>query len=104
MNSENTQAQNSEQETPSPKLNPDFGHRMSAWHSKESTLTDSVLLMTDRALGVLQLIANQFYDEDCNRLNDALMTGAIDAAISEVEDIKALTKAYNKAKSDNRQA
>ena len=60
--------------------------------------------MTERALGVLQLISMQFYDEDGDRLSDVLMCGAIDAAIKEINDIKALTKAYCLAESAKKRA
>jgi hypothetical protein len=85
-------------------LNVDFNHRLAALHNGEpECLTDSIGLMTDRALGILYLLSGQFEDDD-SRLCDALLCGAIDAAIHEVEDIKELVKAYNLAESAKRKA
>lgn len=85
-------------------LNVDFNHRLAytSW-SNEQSLTDSIGLMTDRALGVLYLLSGQFED-DGSRLSDALMCGAIDAAIQEVEDIKALVRAFLLAEHTKHQA
>lgn len=95
---------NNTTEQPTPKLTPDFSHRLAftSW-SAESSLTDSIGLMTDRALGVLHLLSVQF-EEDGSRLNDALLCGAIDAAINEIEDIKALVIAFSIAESAEHQA
>jgi hypothetical protein len=100
MNSTNTQAQ-TEQETP--KLNPDYSHRLSATvNSNRGGLTDSIGLMTDRALGILYLLSSQF--EGGNQFSDALICGAIDAAIQEVEDIKATIIAYHQTEHAKQQA
>ncbi|MEI6267630.1 MAG: hypothetical protein WCP01_02030 [Methylococcaceae bacterium] len=88
----NTQAE-IEQETL--KLNPDFGHRLLAFNSFDRfSLTDCIGMMTDRALGVLHLLSGQFEDDNY-RMSDALICGAIDATIQEIEDIKAIIRAYH---------
>lgn len=88
----NTQA-TIEQETL--KINPDFGHRLLAFNSFDSAnLTACISMMTDRALGVLYLISGQFEDDNY-RVSDALLCGAIDATIQEIEDIKAIIRAYH---------
>ncbi|MDP3333136.1 MAG: hypothetical protein Q8S55_14335 [Methylococcaceae bacterium] len=78
MNNENT-----------PALNVDFSHRL----ADGAHLVDSIGLMTDRALGILHLLSCQF-DDDCNRLNDITLANGIFAAISEIEDIKSLSRAW----------
>jgi len=97
----NTQAE-IEQETL--KLNPDFGHRLTAFKSFDRvSLTDSIGMMTDRALGVLYLISGQFEDDNY-RVSDALLCGAIDATIQEIEDIKAIIRAYHQNENSKPQA
>jgi hypothetical protein len=92
MDNTNTQAE-AGQETL--QVTMDFSHRLSLCASFNSgILTDSIGMMTVRALGILYLLSGQF--EDANyRLNDKLICGAIDAAIQEVEDIAAILLAYH---------
>lgn len=80
------------------KLTVDFSHRLSAAQTAEdSSIIDTIGLMTDRALGVLQLLSIQFDGTGDSRLSDALMCGAIDSVLQEVEDIKATVAAFAKA-------
>ena len=82
-------------------LKVDFSHRLSCY-SKDETFDpiDSIGLMTSRALGVLNLLAIQFND-DSERLPDALISGALDTAIQEIEDISALMRCWAKAENNN---
>ncbi len=84
MDTSNNQAQ-TEQHT-----HVDFSHRL----APTNEVTDSIGLMTDRALGVLTLLLCQFTKGGNARLSDELIAGALDAAIQEVEDIKSLATAY----------
>jgi hypothetical protein len=102
MTTQSSQAQS--EQTQAQKLTPDFSHRLSASNSNEAILIDSVGLATDRALGVLHLILMDFYDDGGDRLSDALMAGAIDAAINEIQDVKAIVRAYCLADSANKRA
>jgi len=88
MNNENT-----------PALNVDFSHRLAVGFHP----TDSIGLMTDRALSILHLLACQF-DDDCNRLNDATLANGIYSAIAEIEDIKSFSSAWYKAEHTKSQA
>ena len=81
-------------EQPIKELKPDYSHRLAFTSlSSEQSLTDSIGLMTDRALGVLHLLSLQFENND--RLSDALICGAIDSVIQEVVDIKELARAFD---------
>lgn len=80
------------------KLTVDFSHRLSAAQTADdTTIIDTIDLMTDRALGVLQLLSIQFNGTSDSRLSDALMCGEIDSVLQEVEDIKATVNAFAKA-------
>jgi hypothetical protein len=50
--------------------------------------------MADRAEGILMSLSLQF-EGDATKLNDALNFNTINAAIAEIEDIKATVKAYS---------
>lgn len=104
MSANNTQARQ-----PAQHLSVDFSHRLSVFNSAEfntqnsDVLIDSISLMTDRASGILYLLAGQFEDEG-GRLSDKLLCGVIDAAIHEVEDIKATLMAFCEAEHAKNQA
>ena len=82
-------ATNTDENTPI-RIEVDFNHRLTGTDTQ--CLSDSIGLMTDRALGVLHLLSMQFEDAS-ERLNDALLCGAIDSVIREIEDINSLVKA-----------
>ena len=45
-----------------------FSHRVSGIHDNHLDISDSITAMTNRALGVLHLIALQFDDDGASRL------------------------------------
>jgi hypothetical protein len=74
-----------------------FSHRVSGIHDNHLDICDSLTAMTNRALGVLQLIALQFDDGGASRLNDELIANALDSVISEITDIRAYSLAIGKS-------
>ncbi|MEY3281927.1 MAG: hypothetical protein RL674_1912 [Pseudomonadota bacterium] len=74
-----------------------FSHRVSGIHDNHLDICDSLTAMTNRALGVLQLIALQFDDGGAPRLNDELIANALDSVISEITDIRAYSLAIGKS-------
>lgn len=74
----------------------DLSHRFDGVQQDESfDIVDSISLMTERALGVLHSIIIQFEaSSDSARISDRLMSGAISAAIQEIEDIDAVIRAF----------
>lgn len=78
-------------------LNINFNHRLCAMDSTTSGgLADSINLMADRAGGVLYLLSSQFESEDSTRFSDSIVSGAIDSAIQEIEDMKQTVNAFYK--------
>jgi hypothetical protein len=79
-------------------LYPDFSHHLSTIgnNCEEFTLgelTDSVLLMCGRAAAIIELVTLQFEGE-ASKLNDAINVAALTAAVNEIHDIEAVTKAF----------
>ena len=66
-----------------------FPHRLAPTDRTQ----DSIDLMADRALSVLTMLLIQF-TEECSRLSDASIVGALDVVINEIEDIKMLNLAH----------
>ena len=98
MNAPNQTAQIEQHQTT--RLNIDFSHRMPDTffdiHCPHN-LTDAVNQSTDRATGVLHMLAGQFIGvEDC-RLNDGIMYNVIMAAIREIEDVNSIVNAFSDA-------
>lgn len=56
--------------------------------------SDSINLMADRALSVLNLIQLQF-ESGASKLNDDLIFMSLDCVIQEIQDIQAYTRAFN---------
>lgn len=80
---------------PVTKLNPDFTHRYCASiYDDSGDLTDSISLMTDRALSVLALISCQF-EGDVSVVNNNVIYLAIHSVEQELLDIKAYLKAHS---------
>lgn len=81
-------------------IKPDFAHRL-AWKgdapAPESELTDTIGLMTDRGIAILELLATQFETEDALQIKAMYVYTALDSAIKELEDIKCLARAFNLA-------
>jgi hypothetical protein len=78
-------------------IHPDFRHRYasSTVFSQTSNLTDSIDLMSSRAIGVLDLLATQFESEHATTLCNNSIYLAIDSVIQEVQDIRAYLKEYS---------
>lgn len=86
-------------QTPEPNDNliVDFSHRLGCRGSTTTSgMTESITMMTERALGILHLLSIQF-DGSCeSRLSDVLMCGAIDSAINEIMDVQETVDAFYK--------
>lgn len=76
-----------EQDQTNENLNVDFSHRLSGG----SSLLESIGLMTERAGGILHLLAGHLEGVDGN----VFMSGAVDAVIQEIEDIRSTLIAHN---------
>lgn len=74
-------------------INPNFDHRFVHLFHDNRDISDTINLMTDRALGVLNVIATQFEDDDANTLDNAIIYCAIDSVIQEIQDIRAYLQA-----------
>jgi hypothetical protein len=88
---------------------PDFKHRLSASIQANDTLTvsdfsDSVFLMCDRATAILNILCLQFEREEAARCSSAINANALYAAINEIEDIAAITRAFHRQDSSQPQA
>ncbi len=72
-------------------IRPDLSHRYasSTVFSRTANLTDSIELMSSRAIGVLDLLATQFEDESANTLNNNSIYLAIDSVIQEIRNYSA---------------
>jgi hypothetical protein len=60
-------------------------------------LADAVNQSTDRATGILHMLAGQFDGEEDCRLNDGIMYNVIMAAIREIEDVNSVVNAFSDA-------
>lgn len=81
---------------------PDFKHRLNALsHNREdftvADLTDSILLMCERAAAIIDVVALQF-DGEVGRMNDTINAAALMAAVNEIHDIEAITAAFHEKK------
>lgn len=72
---------------------PNFNHRIVTLFGDKRDMNDTINIMSDRALGVLNLIATQFEDKDANTVCNETIYLALHAAINEIEDIKAYLQA-----------
>lgn len=95
MNTPKNPAQSEQNTTPNPQIN--FNHRLSETYGDEnSRLSDTIGLMTERALGILKTLS-WYFESGGNRSDDKTIIGAIDAAILEIEDIRATLIAFDEA-------
>jgi len=83
-------------------FNPDFSHRLNALsHNCEdftaADLTDTILLMCQRAAAIIDVVALQFEGE-VGRMNDVINSAALMAAVNEIHDIEAITTAFHEKK------
>lgn len=88
---------------------PDFQHRLSASIKENETLSvsdfsDTVFLMCDRTTAILNMLCLQFESEEAAKCSNAITANALDAAIKEVQDIAAVTRAYHKQHDSQPQA
>ncbi len=82
---------------PVTSINPDFTHRFaSSIYDDSADLTDSIGLMTDRALSVLALISGKFENNKSIVNNDVIYL-ALSSVEQEILDIQAYLKAYSDA-------
>jgi hypothetical protein len=83
-------------------IRPDFTHRYasSTVFSQTANLTDSIELMSSRAIGVLDLLATQFEDESATTLCNESIYLAIDSVIQELQDIRAYTREFRDSKKE----
>jgi hypothetical protein len=96
MSQNNSTAQS---EQLAPKLIIDFSHRLPCFgdEATASNLADAVNQSTDRATGILHMLAGQFDGEEDCRLNDGIMYNVIMAAIREIEDVNGIVNAFSDA-------
>jgi hypothetical protein len=78
------------------KAEPIFKHRFDINQADNiGHVTDSIGLITDKARGALFMLFGHFDGE--NRYNNQLIQGAIDAVISEIDDIDCIIQAHSEA-------
>lgn len=81
-----------------PKLTPDFQHRLLSDMATSGNLMDSVLTLADQAENLLIIIQDQFIEEDNkgrSKLADSVIFHSLDAVCGLVNDIKAIVNAYH---------
>jgi hypothetical protein len=78
------------------EISPNFSHRYMNSSPNHIDLTDTICFMTGRAISVLHLIASEFEDSLC--MSDKNIYGALDSAITEIQDIRAYVQAFSKLK------
>jgi hypothetical protein len=91
-----TQISPAQSELASPKLTPDFSHRLSPLGDQTSAtqLTDSVNLLSEQAIAIVALIQQHFIGIDEVKLNDGLMFAALESVNHSIRDIRAIVCAY----------
>lgn len=83
---------------PTPKLKPDFSHRLPE-HLQEATplsLVDTIDTMSRQAISVLNMLAGHFTGET-DGVSDEIVFWSIESAIATIRDIKAVVDAYHVA-------
>ena len=97
--------------SPFQELNIDFSHRMPAPIYEaycHHDLLDAINQVTDRATGILHMLAGQFISIEGNRLSDDIMYSVLMSAVREIEDVSAIVSAFsdiaNKQTLQNQQA
>ena len=77
-----------------PEQAPIFKHRFDSSRAKEiDHINDSIGLITEGAKGILYMLHSHFSGEQ-DRYNNQIVQAAIDAAISEIEDIDSTLNAH----------
>ncbi|MEY3759217.1 MAG: hypothetical protein RIR39_708 [Pseudomonadota bacterium] len=98
MNNTNIPAQTEQNQTT--RLNIDFSHRMPDTSFDifcPHNLSDAVNQSTDRATGVLYMLAGQFIGEEDCRLNDGIIYNVIESVIRDIQDINSIVNAFSHA-------
>lgn len=76
---------------------PDFSHRLSPL-----SLTDTIDHAALKAHSVLALLIRQFTDEDAGRSNDETIYYAIQSAMHDIDDIRAVVSVLHEAARNQR--
>ena len=93
-----------------PKLNPDFSHRRSVLGDEATPFiaSDTVNRMVEKSINILRLPQDQFAKEDSEdsgcRLNNDIMYFSLEAAIDEINDIRAVVYDLQKILKENKVA
>jgi len=94
-------AQNPEQNTTSPKLQPDFSHRLGLFDGEATALNlrDAVNTLALQADNVLIMLSGNFCgeDEDVQKYNDNVIFWTLESVRAMVNDINAIVEAYHLA-------
>ncbi len=78
-------------------ISPVLNHRFSHLFKDHRDLTDTIHIMTSRALGTLNLLSTQFEADDSNTLYNEIIYQVIDGIAQEIMDIQAYLKAFSDA-------
>lgn len=99
MITQNSSNKTKQDQAASPKLNPDFKHRLSCLGDTTDllSLTETINTLALQAVSSLQLLSFQFSDTEADRANDDIIYWSIVAAINTVKDIDEVMKAYHEA-------
>lgn len=79
------------------KIRPDLSHRYVSTFEDSHDLTDSIHLMTDRAISILALLLEQFESKDSYSLNHTTIYSAIHCVEKELRDVQAYLNAFSQA-------
>jgi hypothetical protein len=75
-------------------ISPDFTHRyVSSFYNDSDDLSDSIGLMTSRALSILALISGNFESHD-SIINHDVIYSALDSVVQELNDIQAYAREF----------
>ncbi|GEM_PF-2126689 len=83
-----------------PKLNPDFSHRLGFFDSEATSLnlTDAVDTLAKQADAVISMLENQFLgDENVTKFTDDVVFWTLESVRATVNDINAIVAAYHEA-------
>ena len=81
-------------------IKPNFYHRYVELFHDDRDLTDSVNIMTCRAMSVLHLLSAQFEMEDDHTLCNSIIYDSLQSVICELNDIQAYLKAHSDSKKE----
>jgi Tat protein secretion system quality control protein TatD with DNase activity len=85
----------------SPKLKPDFSHRLSTLGDEETPahVAEAIETLALHAENVLALVGHQFTtnEEESGRMSDEVIYWSINSVIATVKDMAAIVEAYRQA-------